>query len=96
MRDCGANCQQPLTPSGDDGVHRCLVCRRIARQRAFQAELRDGRATLAQWARQLLAEPGLAVGWVDVLEAPLTPAGDRRPPLAAHVHAVNGTATTPA
>lgn len=77
-------------------MHRCLVCRRIARQRAFQAELRDGRATLAQWARQLLAEPGLAVGWVDVLEAPLTPAGDRRPPLAAHVHAVNGTATTPA
>jgi len=88
--DCGARTQQPLTESSE-GTHRCLMCRRIARIRDFQAELRAERSELAQWAQQLLADPLLAVVWVGVVEAEPTAAGRRRPPLAARVQAVDGT-----
>lgn len=87
--DCGARTQQPLSLSSD-GAHRCVMCQRIARIRRLQAELRAERGALALWAQQLLAAPLTAVVWVEVLEAPLTAAGNRRPPLAARVHAVDG------
>jgi len=44
--DCGARTQQPLAEA-DDGMHRCLMCRRIARIRDYQAELRSERGELA-------------------------------------------------
>ncbi|ONK09244.1 hypothetical protein [Streptomyces sp. MP131-18] len=86
--ECGARCQQPLHER-DDGRHLCLMCGKIARVRERQAQLRERRGELAVWARQLLDAGGLAIVWVTVHEAPLTPGGRRRPPLAARVHVVD-------
>ncbi|MEU9396580.1 hypothetical protein AB0D86_42095 [Streptomyces sp. NPDC048324] len=86
--DCGANCQQPLAERR--GRYLCAMCAKLARIVDFQVELRERREELAEWARRLLADPALAVVWVDVLAAEPTPSGRRRPPLAARVHAVDG------
>ncbi|MEU9428548.1 hypothetical protein AB0D87_38015 [Streptomyces sp. NPDC048342] len=86
--DCGANCQQPLAERR--GRYLCAMCAKLARIVDFQIELRERREELAGWARRLLADPRLAVVWVDVIEAERTPSGRRRPPLAARVHAVDG------
>jgi hypothetical protein len=86
--ECGARSQQPLHQR-EDGRHLCLMCGRIARVLERQAQLRERRAELAGWARELLDGGGLAIVWVTVHEAPLTPAGNKRPPLAARVHVVD-------
>ncbi|QTI87211.1 hypothetical protein [Streptomyces sp. AgN23] len=86
--DCGANCQQPLAERR--GRYLCAMCAKLARIVDFQIELRERRAELAEWAQRVLADPALAVVWVEVLEAEPTPSGRRRPPLAARIHAVDG------
>ncbi|WP_137982429.1 hypothetical protein [Streptomyces violaceusniger] len=86
--DCGANCQQPLAERR--GRYLCAMCAKLARIVDFQIELRERRTELAAWAQGVLADPGLAVVWVEVMEAEPTPSGRRRPPLAARVHAVDG------
>ncbi|TMR14094.1 hypothetical protein ETD86_29555 [Nonomuraea turkmeniaca] len=86
--DCGAHCQQQLAERGLRP--RCVACSHIARLVAKQIELRERRAVLAAWARDLLEDPATAVVWVSVHEAPRTPAGRARPPLAARVQAVDG------
>ncbi|MGD9485433.1 hypothetical protein WDH52_19660 [Streptomyces sp. TRM70308] len=83
----GANSQRPL-PEHTEGRHLCPMCAKFARTLEFQARLRERRVELAHRARQLLADEQLAV---DVLEAPRTAAGRRRPPLAARVQAVDHT-----
>lgn len=85
--DCGANCQQPLAERR--GRYLCAMCAKLARIVDFQIELRERRAELAAWAQEVLADPALAVVWVEVMEAEPTPSGRRRPPLAARVHAVD-------
>lgn len=84
--DCGANCQLPLQER--QGRHLCPMCWRIAKVVDFQIELRERRAENAAWAGGLLAG-ALAVVWVEVLDAGLTPAGRKRAPLAARVQAVD-------
>ncbi|WP_069874448.1 hypothetical protein [Streptomyces malaysiensis] len=86
--DCGANCQQPLAERR--GRYLCAMCAKLARIVDFQIELRERRAELAAWAQEVLADPALAVVWVEVMEAEPTPSGRRRPPLAARVQAVDG------
>ncbi|MFK0238257.1 hypothetical protein [Streptomyces vinaceus] len=85
--DCGANCQLPLQHR--QGRYLCPMCWRIATVVDFQIELRERRAENAAWARQLLDGGGLAIVWVDLLEAEPTSSGRKRPPLAARVHAVD-------
>ncbi|MFI9588289.1 hypothetical protein ACIHCQ_42395 [Streptomyces sp. NPDC052236] len=86
--DCGANCQQPLAERR--GRYLCAMCAKLARIVDFQIELRERRVELAEWAGALLADPALAVVWVDVIEAERTASGRQRPPLAARVQAVDG------
>ncbi|MFI0766163.1 hypothetical protein ACH4TQ_14960 [Streptomyces sp. NPDC021218] len=86
--DCGANCQQPLAERR--GRYLCAMCAKLARIVDFQIELRERRTELAEWAQGVLADPALAVVWVEVMGAEPTPSGRRRPPLAARVHAVDG------
>ncbi|MFB8247315.1 hypothetical protein ACFC5X_20010 [Streptomyces sp. NPDC055952] len=85
--DCGANCQLPL--SERRGRYLCPMCWRIATVVDYQIELRERRAENAAWARGLLEGGPLAVVWVEVMEAEPTPAGRKRPPLAARVHIVD-------
>ncbi|MEU4235526.1 hypothetical protein AB0F17_65645 [Nonomuraea sp. NPDC026600] len=87
--DCGAQCQQGLAMR--DQRPRCLACSHIARLVEKQLRLRERRTVLTQWARDLLDDAATAVLWVDLHEAPRTPAGRRRPPLAARVQAVDHT-----
>ncbi|RSM93779.1 hypothetical protein DMB42_52115 [Nonomuraea sp. WAC 01424] len=87
--DCGAQCQQGLAERGQRP--RCIACSHIARLVAEQIRLREKRVVLADWARDLLADAATAVVWVTLHDAPRTPAGRARPPLAARVQAVDGT-----
>ncbi|WP_331732313.1 hypothetical protein OG613_47790 (plasmid) [Streptomyces sp. NBC_00015] len=85
--DCGARCQQPLPEFANRPL--CPMCRRIAQVRALQDRLATKRAELAQWASQLLDDERVAVVWAQVHRQPRTPAGNPRPPLAAHMTAVD-------
>ncbi|MFJ5951451.1 hypothetical protein [Streptomyces noursei] len=85
--ECGAHCQQPLTEFADRPL--CPMCRRIAQVRDLQDRLTAKRLELAQWASRLLGDESVAVVWAQVQQQPRTPAGNPRPPLAAHMTAVD-------
>ncbi|GAA3225071.1 hypothetical protein [Nonomuraea helvata] len=87
--DCGAQCQQGLAVRGQRP--RCVACNHIALLVAEQIKLRERRAVLTTWARGILDDDATAVVWVHLHEAPPTPAGRARPPLAARVQAVDRT-----
>lgn len=83
---CGAQTQLPLS---EDGGHLCAMCRRVAGIAQFQAALRARREQIGSWARSLFVGGDLAIAWVELIAAPDTPAGRRRPPLAGRVQVVD-------
>jgi hypothetical protein len=84
--DCPARCQRPLPVDvGDRPL--CPACRSVALMRAAQAKAGADQAAVAARVVEVLARPDAVVVQVDLTVPPPTPAGRRRPPIAARIRA---------